>query len=330
MIGDEILSGRTQDRNIAQIATWLNLQGIRLAEVRVVPTIEARIVEAVNALRARHDYLFTTGGIGPTHDDITVDAIAAALGVPVSSIREARATLEAYYATRGGVTEARLRMARVPEGAELIENWTSGAPGIRVGNIFILAGIPHIAAMMLDALTGPLEGGRPLLSRTIGCWVPESEVADLLRETEAPIPAARSAPIPSSARAGAAPISSSAAPTKGAARPAWPISSSGWRRPAGRSRRRHLGCFDSGEASFKEGVLDQEQSRRCGRFERSGEVMDRCFTLVRGPDLGDRRPAVAFVMALAIVLSGRSSGPISASPTPGSWSSTPAPPSSPS
>ncbi|HYN45954.1 MAG TPA: molybdopterin-binding protein [Allosphingosinicella sp.] len=184
VIGDEILSGRTQDRNVAQIGTWLNLQGIRLAEVRVVPDDLARIVEAVNALRGPYDYLFTTGGIGPTHDDITVDAIAAALGVAVVVHPKARAVLEAYYASRGGVTEARLRMARVPEGSELIENRMSGAPGIRHGNIFILAGVPHIATLMLEALSGQLEGGRPLLSRTIGCWAPESEVADLLGETE--------------------------------------------------------------------------------------------------------------------------------------------------
>ncbi len=184
IIGDEILSGRTQDRNIAQIATWLNLQGIRLAEVRVVPDVQARIVEAVNALRSANDYLFTTGGIGPTHDDITVDAIAEALGVGVVVHPKARAVLEAYYETRGGITDARLRMARVPEGAELIENRMSGAPGIRHGNIFILAGVPHIATLMLEALSGTLEGGKPLLSRTIGCWVPESEVAEILRETE--------------------------------------------------------------------------------------------------------------------------------------------------
>jgi molybdenum cofactor synthesis domain-containing protein len=184
VIGDEILSGRTQDRNVAQVGTWLNLQGVRLAEVRVVPDDSGRIAEAVNALRGAYDYLFTTGGIGPTHDDITVDAIAAALGVPVVVHPKARALLEAYYATRGGVTEARLRMARVPEGAELIENRMSGAPGIRLENIFILAGVPHIATLMLEALSGQLEGGRPLLSRTIGCWAPESEVADLLGETE--------------------------------------------------------------------------------------------------------------------------------------------------
>lgn len=184
VIGDEILSGRTQDRNIAQVATWLNVQGIRLAEVRVVPDIEERIVEAVNALRSANDYLFTTGGIGPTHDDITVASIARALGVGVVVHPEARAVLENYYADKGGLTEARLRMARVPEGAELIRNYLSGAPGIRLGNIFILAGVPHICAGMLDALTGMLEGGRPLASMTIGAWAAESEVADLLRETE--------------------------------------------------------------------------------------------------------------------------------------------------
>ncbi|WP_313535503.1 molybdopterin-binding protein [Sphingomonas sp.] len=184
VIGDEILSGRTQDKNIAQLATWLNAQGIRLSEVRVVPDRQDAIVEAVNTLRARNDYCFTTGGIGPTHDDITVDAIAAGLGVPVIVHAEARAALEAYYANKGGLTEARLRMARVPEGAELIVNRMSGAPGIRWGNIFILAGVPHIAAGMLDALTGTLEGGLPVVARTIGCWVAESEIADFLGETE--------------------------------------------------------------------------------------------------------------------------------------------------
>lgn len=189
IIGDEILSGRTPDRNIAQIALWLNIQGIRLSEVRVVGDRTAAIVEAVNALGARNDYLFTTGGIGPTHDDITVDAIAGALGVPVVVHPRARAMLEQYYAGRGGVTEARLRMARVPEGADLIENRMSGAPGIRHGNIFIMAGVPHITAMMLDALSGKIEGGRPLLSRTVGCWVAESEVADMLAATERAHPA---------------------------------------------------------------------------------------------------------------------------------------------
>jgi molybdenum cofactor synthesis domain-containing protein len=188
VIGDEILSGRTQDRNIAQIGGWLNLQGIRLSEVRVVPDVIERIAAAVNALRGENDYLFTTGGIGPTHDDITVDAIAAALGVPVVIHPRARAILEAYYEQRGGITEARLRMARVPQGAELIENRMSGAPGIRLGNIFILAGVPHIATLMLEALAGTIEGGEPLLSRTIGSWTAESEVAELLAEVESAHP----------------------------------------------------------------------------------------------------------------------------------------------
>jgi len=184
VIGDEILSGRTQDRNIAQVGTWLNVQGIRLREVRVVGDDHAAIAEAVNTLRARNDYLFTTGGIGPTHDDITVDAIAAALGVPVVVHPGARAILEGYYATRGGLNEARLRMARVPEGAELIPNRYSGAPGIKLGNLFIMAGVPHITAGMLAELTGTLEGGAPLLSRTLGCLVAESEIADLLSNME--------------------------------------------------------------------------------------------------------------------------------------------------
>ena len=184
VIGDEILSGRTHDKNIAQIASFLGIQGIRLKEVRVVADDTPAIIEAVNTVRARNDYLFTTGGIGPTHDDITVDAIAEALGVAVVIHPDARAILDAYYETRGGVTEARLRMARVPEGAELIPNRYTGAPGIRYGNLFIMAGVPQITAGMLDALSGTLEGGAVLQSETVGCWVQESEVAELLGTTE--------------------------------------------------------------------------------------------------------------------------------------------------
>jgi molybdenum cofactor synthesis domain-containing protein len=184
VIGDEILSGRTQDKNVAQVATWLNIQGIRLSEVRIVPDVEEKIIEALGALRDAYDYCFTTGGIGPTHDDITVDAVAKALGVPVIVHPQARAILERYYADKGGLNEGRLRMARVPDGAELIPNRMSGAPGIRLGNLFLMAGVPHITAGMLDALTGTLEGGRPLVSVTIGAWAPESEVADILRKAE--------------------------------------------------------------------------------------------------------------------------------------------------
>jgi molybdenum cofactor synthesis domain-containing protein len=185
VIGDEILSGRTQDKNVAQVGSWLNRQGIRLSEVRIVPDQMERIGAAVNALRSAHDYLFTTGGIGPTHDDITIDAIAAAFGVPVIMHPQARAVLEAYYRDRGGVTDARLRMARVPEGAELIENPASGAPGVKIDNVYILAGVPHIASHMLASLDGKLRGGRPLVSVTIGAHAAESDVADLLRRTEA-------------------------------------------------------------------------------------------------------------------------------------------------
>ncbi len=184
VIGDEILSGRTQDKNIAQLASWLNVQGIRLTEVRVVADDMEAIGAAVNALRTTRDYLFTTGGIGPTHDDSTVDSIAKAMGLPVVIHPDARAILEGYYETRGGLNEGRLRMARVPEGASLIPNRFSGAPGIRIENVFIMAGVPHITAGMLDAMTGTLEGGLPVLSHQVGCWVAESEIAILLRDVE--------------------------------------------------------------------------------------------------------------------------------------------------
>lgn len=185
VIGDEILSGRTEDRNISQVARWLNEQGIRLAEVRVVPDEEKAIVIAVNSLRTLYDYVFTTGGIGPTHDDITVDSIAAAFGVPVIVHPEARHVLEDYYRDRqGGLTEARLRMARAPAGAELIPNPSSGAPGVRMGNVYILAGVPNIAKAMLAALDGKLQGGRPMVSATIRANAAESDVAELLRRVQ--------------------------------------------------------------------------------------------------------------------------------------------------
>ena len=182
IIGDEILSGRTQDANLAYLAKWLGVQGIRLREVRVVADDHAAIGDAVNALRSAHDYLFTTGGIGPTHDDITVDAIAAALGVAVVVHPQAKAILTSYYGDK--LTDARLRMARVPDGAELIENPRTGAPGIRHGNIFIMAGVPAITRGMLAALDGTLPGGAVVLSRTVGAWTAESAVAALLSDVE--------------------------------------------------------------------------------------------------------------------------------------------------
>ncbi len=182
VIGDEILSGRTQDANIAYLAKWLQVQGIRLKEARVVADEMDAIGDAVKALSAAHDYLFTTGGIGPTHDDITVDAIAAALGVPVVVHPQARDILAGYYGDK--LTDARLRMARVPEGASLIENPRTMAPGIRIGNIFIMAGVPVITQGMLAALDGTLEGGAPVLSRTVGAWTQESQAAATLLAVE--------------------------------------------------------------------------------------------------------------------------------------------------
>ena len=182
VIGDEILSGRTQDANLAYLARWLNIQGIRLKEARVVADDAAAIGAAVTACLDAHDYVFTTGGIGPTHDDITVDAIAAAMGVPVVHHPDAVAILTRYYGDR--ITEARMRMARVPEGAELVPNPETGAPGIRLGRLFILAGVPKITQGMLRGLDGQLAGGRPVLSRAVGAWAQESAVADLLAQVQ--------------------------------------------------------------------------------------------------------------------------------------------------
>jgi molybdenum cofactor synthesis domain-containing protein len=182
IIGDEILSGRTQDANTAYLAKWLGVQGIRLKEVRVVADEMDAIADAVNALRVKHDYLFTTGGIGPTHDDITVDAIAAALGLDVIIHPDARAILAAHYGDQ--LTDARLRMARTPAGASLIENPRTKAPGIRVENIFIMAGVPMITQGMLAWLDGQLPGGAPVLSRSVGAWTQESKAAEILKRTE--------------------------------------------------------------------------------------------------------------------------------------------------
>lgn len=182
IIGDEILSGRTRDANLPYLAKWLGVQGIRLRHARVVADDMAAIAEAVNALRMAHDYLFTTGGIGPTHDDITVDAVAAALGRPVIVHPHARAILAEHYGDQ--LTEARLRMARTPAGASLIPNPRTKAPGIRVENIFILAGVPMITQGMLAALDGQLEGGAPVLSRTVAAWTQESSAADVLASVE--------------------------------------------------------------------------------------------------------------------------------------------------
>ena len=177
IIGNEILSGRTQDSNLNVLARKLGALGIKLVEARVVPDEEAAIVAAVNALRERATYVFTTGGIGPTHDDITVASIAKAFNVPVVEDAEARARLTAYY-TFEKLNPARLRMALVPQGASLIDNPVSTAPGFHLGNVYALAGVPSVMEAMLDSLLADLKHGPALHTTTISCAVPESMIAD--------------------------------------------------------------------------------------------------------------------------------------------------------
>jgi molybdenum cofactor synthesis domain-containing protein len=180
VIGDEILSGRTADRNIHYVAGHMTRVGIRLKEVRVVPDEEDAIVGAVNELRARHTYLFTTGGIGPTHDDITADAVAKALGVGIGHDERALALLHAFFAKRKlEPTPARLRMARIPHGASLIRNAISVAPGFRVENVIVLAGVPEVMQVMLDDITPQLDTGAVMQTTTIKLNRAEGEVADL-------------------------------------------------------------------------------------------------------------------------------------------------------
>jgi molybdenum cofactor synthesis domain-containing protein len=185
VIGEEILSGRTRDENISHIARYLNEIGISLLEVRVIRDIEAEIVSTVNELRSRYDYVFTTGGIGPTHDDVTTDAIAHAFGV------EAPIDERAVEALRQGfreLTPARLRMARIPQGAELIDNPVSRAPGFMLGNVVVMAGIPRIMQVMLDAVAPRLKKGRPMLSRSVRVDVAEGDVATGLAAVQAANP----------------------------------------------------------------------------------------------------------------------------------------------
>src|SRR5687767_6794675 len=170
LIGDEILSGRTKDKNLGYIADFLTALGIDLKEARVVADIEDDIAAAVNALRVRYTYVFTTGGIGPTHDDITADAVARAFGVPCEFDGRAYAMLEASYAARGmEFTAARKRMARMPRGADHIDNPVSTAPGFRIGNVHVMAGVPAIFQAMLDNVMPTLKTGTKLLSATVHC-----------------------------------------------------------------------------------------------------------------------------------------------------------------
>jgi molybdenum cofactor synthesis domain-containing protein len=166
VIGDEILSGRTKDQNISYIAGYLAKIGIDLCEVRIVPDAASEIIAAVNALRARYDYLFTTGGIGPTHDDITADAVAAALGVEISEDPRALKLLLEIIVPED-LNEARRRMARIPHGAELIENRISKAPGFKIENVIVLAGVPAIMQVMLDAIAPQLVRGAQVIAETI-------------------------------------------------------------------------------------------------------------------------------------------------------------------
>lgn len=177
VIGDEILSGRTKDVNIGATADFCTELGIELREVRVVSDVEDDIIAAVNAVRARYTYVFTTGGIGPTHDDITADAVAKAFGVKLPINDEARAMLEARWKQTGTeVNEARLRMARIPEGGTLIVNSVSAAPGFRIGNVHVMAGVPKIMLAMLEAIAPTLQGGRKVKSVTIRCGVGEGTI----------------------------------------------------------------------------------------------------------------------------------------------------------
>ena len=182
IIGNEILSGRTEDANLNHIARRLAERGLRLEEARVIPDRKAAIVAALNETRAAYDYVFTTGGIGPTHDDITAECVAAAFGKPLIRHPEARAILEAMFRERNiAVNEARLRMANAPEGATLVKNAVSGAPGFRMENVFVLAGVPEIMRAMLDAALEAIPGGLPLGARTVTAYLPEGTLAGPLK-----------------------------------------------------------------------------------------------------------------------------------------------------
>lgn len=182
IIGNEILSGRTQDTNLAYLARKLNEYGIQIRQARVVPDIERDIVEAVNALRERHDYVFTTGGIGPTHDDITADSIAAAFGVDLVVSPEIAALLERRPAPPE-IMASRMRMARIPRGAGLIDN-PLGPPGFHIGNVYVMAGIPRVMQQMIDSLAGKLRRGATMRSRSVTAYLPESQVARRLGQIQ--------------------------------------------------------------------------------------------------------------------------------------------------
>ena len=183
IIGNEILSGRTQDTNTSTLATWLNSIGVKVQEVRVIPDIEKTIVDTLNVLRKENDYVFTTGGIGPTHDDITAESVSKAFGLKYEIHKEGYKILEAYYKP-GEFNEGRQKMIWMPENAELILNPTSGAPGFSVDNVFCLPGVPSIMKSMLGGLKNKIVGGEPILSHTISLKTVESEIANSLTEVQ--------------------------------------------------------------------------------------------------------------------------------------------------
>ena len=183
IIGNEILSGRTQDTNTSTLATWLNSIGVKVGEVRVIPDIEKTIIDTINLLRKNYDYVFTTGGIGPTHDDITAESISKAFGLKYEIHQEAFKILEAYY-KKGEFNEGRQKMVWMPQNANLILNPTSGAPGFNVENVFCLPGVPSILKSMLGGLKNRIIGGEPILSKTISLRTVESEIAKSLTKVQ--------------------------------------------------------------------------------------------------------------------------------------------------
>ena len=183
IIGNEILSGRTQDTNTSTLATWLNSIGVIVREVRVIPDLEKTIVDMLNILRKENNYVFTTGGIGPTHDDITAQSVSKAFGLKYETHKEAFKILEAYYKP-GEFNEGRKKMVKMPENAELILNPTSGAPGFSVENVFCLPGVPSILKSMLGSLKNKIVGGEPVLSHTISLKTVESEIANSLTKVQ--------------------------------------------------------------------------------------------------------------------------------------------------
>lgn len=185
VIGNEILSGRTKDANLPWLAEQLNAIGVRLMEARVIPDVEDVIVRTVNDVRARFDYVLTTGGIGPTHDDITAECIAKAFGVRLLQHPEAVAILKSHYKNPADLNAMRLRMANVPEGGTLIDNPISRAPGFQIGNVFVMAGVPKIMQAMFGGIKHRLQGGAPVLSRTVRVELPEGQMAEGLAALQA-------------------------------------------------------------------------------------------------------------------------------------------------